>query len=432
MRDEEGTSFAAAEAIGCFDRLCTFAHPTWRHLSCLILSICFSAIAGCGGGIPGIQESLLDGLPVLTVTEDLRIGSVEDPDYGFSRIRGVEVDRDGRLFVGESLVGEIRVFDSDGTLLRRIGRKGEGPGEFQQLFQWGVVGDTVWVTDFFLRRITLFERAGTLLSTGIWEGVTVPHGTSGSASSVGPYSMRVDGLFRGEITEVAQRMGGAPSEDSLRVPEVLFDASGVVVDTVGWDVFPPPAESRATRVSVGSRNYPVPRPPTGTVPRLGFPAGEWIVDRHPAQADSLSNLKITRLGLMGDTIVSREYRYQPRRYPDVILDSIAMRYVSARPSARGTDPDRVRQAIRDAMDFPDFQPPVLEGVAGSDGTLWLRREDLGGRLSRWLVIGPDGTPRGHVEIPRHSTVSWVGEGVFVVVEKDEFDVPWVVRFRIGD
>ena len=57
-----------------------------------------AALVGCAedqreSATEGID---VDALPILTLQEELRIGSLEDPDYGFSRIRGVDVDRDGQ------------------------------------------------------------------------------------------------------------------------------------------------------------------------------------------------------------------------------------------------------------------------------------------------------------------------------------------------
>jgi hypothetical protein len=155
-----------------------------------------------------------------------------------------------------------------------------------------------------------------------------------------------------------------------------------------------------------------------------------VVDGRAADADTTSSFTVWRLGLSEDTLFTREYRYHPARYPEAILDSMALRSAPGLSSAEETTVDAVRRAIRGAMDFPDFQPPVLEGVAGDDGTLWLRREDIGGPFYRWLVIAPDGTPRGHVNVPRNSRVAWVSERGFVAVERDEFDVPWIVRFRL--
>ena len=394
----------------------------------MILTAGLSTGAGCDGP-PGTRTPVIDELPVLTASEALRLGSVEDPDLGFSRVTGVEIDRDGNILVGESLAGEIRVFDPNGNLLNRIGRRGEGPGEFNMLLQWGVVGDTVWVVDFQLQRTTLFDRDGSLLSTGNWAGVLVLYGTSGSAGLVGPVLMRADGLFTSEIMSLSLRIGGTPP-DSVRVPKLLFDATGAVVDTVGWDVRPPDGQSGSARVQVGSRRYSVPRPPSGNVPRLWFAAGQWVVDGTVAGADTTSSFRVWRLGLTEDTLLTREYRYLPTRYPETVLDSIALRSAPGVSSAEAATANAVLRAIRNAMDFPDFQPPVLEGVAGDDGTLWVRRGDTGGPSYQWLVIAPDGTPRGHVNIPRRARVSWVSERGFIVVERDEFDVPWVVRFHL--
>ena len=44
--------------------------------------------------------------------------------------------------------GEVRIYDETGGHLRLMGRKGEGPGEFDDLFQlWVTAGDTLWVAD---------------------------------------------------------------------------------------------------------------------------------------------------------------------------------------------------------------------------------------------------------------------------------------------
>jgi hypothetical protein len=69
---------------------------------------------------------------------------------------------------------QIRVYDEAGTLLRRIGGAGEGPGEFGGSPSFGVVGDTVWAYDGRLERITLFDRRGNLLSTGRVVSLRIP------------------------------------------------------------------------------------------------------------------------------------------------------------------------------------------------------------------------------------------------------------------
>ncbi len=398
-----------------------------------VIAAGLAGLTGCDGSFPGGDEDV-GAVPLLTVTEELRIGNVEDPDLGFSRIRDVDVDRDGNIYVAESLDREIRVYGPDGDFLHRFGGNGQGPGEFVNLMWFGVVGDTVWTLDPSQKRTTLFDRTGTLLSTGTWESVPVTHPTPGTSAFVVPLDMHTDGLFRGEMSITALSIGSDPdapgSQDSLRIPEVLFDASGAVVDTIGWDVRPPPGRSRTQRIQMGSRQYTVPRPPGDGLLEVTQADGRWMVKRTVASSDEVATFSIVRLGLTGDTLFGREYRYPPKRYPDEVLDSLASWRATSRSSGPEVDVDALQLQLRNAMDFPDFQPPILAGVGGGDGTLWLRREDTGGDSYRWLVIGPDGSPRGHIDLPRRSVVKWVGVGGFVVVEPDEFDVPWVVRFRI--
>jgi hypothetical protein len=393
-------------------------------------TVCLLVLVGCEPAPPP-EDALLGSLPTLEPTENLRIGSVDDPEAGFSAVTGVEVDRDGNLYVLEAQEKEVRVFDREGIRIRTLGREGEGPGEFRYVSRFGLVGDTVWVLDYGLQRTTLFHREGPLLSTGSWAGVSVAFGSGGSTGNVGPFQMRRDGLFTSRIVGIAVAMGAGPSQDSLRIPEVLFHPSGAVVDTVGWEVQPPAPSSSGQRVEVGGTGYSVPRPPSDGPLRAEFPDGLWLVKRPVARADTVSRLSLTRLDLQGDTALSRLYRYAPRRYSDEVLDSLAMPINVRRRAARsGADPEAVMNRIRAAMEVPEFQPPVLETVAGPGGTLWLRREDGGGLAHRWLIVGPDGTPRGHVEVLRRSRVRWVGEEEFVTVERDEYDVPWVVRFRL--
>ena len=69
---------------------------------------------------------------ILRLEEELSIGEAEGRDeYVFSRVRDVEVDETGRIYALDSKEANVKVFDWDGNYIRTIGRKGQGPGEFQ-------------------------------------------------------------------------------------------------------------------------------------------------------------------------------------------------------------------------------------------------------------------------------------------------------------
>ena len=98
------------------------------------------------------------------LAEAARIGSVEaDADAAFGFIADVAVDGAGRVYVADPTAAQILVFDAAGGLLRRIGRRGEGPGEFQAPIEMAVgSGDTLRVFDNALWRVASFDSAGTV------------------------------------------------------------------------------------------------------------------------------------------------------------------------------------------------------------------------------------------------------------------------------
>lgn len=73
-----------------------------------------------------------DGTTSLQPRELWRIGGeTDDEDEIFGIISRARVDADGNLYLLDSQLSEIKVFDPDGNFLRSIGREGEGPGEFR-------------------------------------------------------------------------------------------------------------------------------------------------------------------------------------------------------------------------------------------------------------------------------------------------------------
>lgn len=62
--------------------------------------------------------------------EDLSIANEEDENYVFYRLRDIQVDTNGNIYVLDSGNHRLQVFNKNGNYLRTIGKKGQGPGEF--------------------------------------------------------------------------------------------------------------------------------------------------------------------------------------------------------------------------------------------------------------------------------------------------------------
>ncbi len=104
---------------------------------------------------------------VLAPEPKVTIGQVEgEAEYLFSRIGPAALLPDGRIAVADQQDAAIRLFLPDGTFVREIGRRGEGPGEFSHLRTITVVPpDTIVTHDSRLFRLTRFLTSGSLVST---------------------------------------------------------------------------------------------------------------------------------------------------------------------------------------------------------------------------------------------------------------------------
>lgn len=82
----------------------------------------------------------------------------------FAKPTGVAVDKEGNLYVADTLNDRIEVFDADGAFIRTWGKNGDGPGYFAR--PKGVAIDSdghIWVADGMQDKVQLFTNEGQLL-----------------------------------------------------------------------------------------------------------------------------------------------------------------------------------------------------------------------------------------------------------------------------
>ena len=81
----------------------------------------------------------------------------------FAAPTNVAVDKDGNLYVADTLNDRVEVFDAEGAFIRAFGKNGDGPGEFTR--PKGIAIDCdghVWVADANLNRLQVFTPEGDL------------------------------------------------------------------------------------------------------------------------------------------------------------------------------------------------------------------------------------------------------------------------------
>ena len=101
---------------------------------------------------------------ILHLEEELCIGEAEgDEKSMFSQISSIAVDEEERIFIADWKESHIKVFEKDGCYLMTTGRKGQGPGEFENINAMQLTyKKELMVFDGNSRRLTFFFPGGEL------------------------------------------------------------------------------------------------------------------------------------------------------------------------------------------------------------------------------------------------------------------------------
>jgi len=83
----------------------------------------------------------------------------------FGAPSNVAVDKDGNVYVTDTMNDRVEIFDADGNFISTFGRNGDGPGDFAR--PKGIAVDCdghIWVADEMQDRVQVFNREGQLLA----------------------------------------------------------------------------------------------------------------------------------------------------------------------------------------------------------------------------------------------------------------------------
>lgn len=140
------------------------------HRSKLLASytIFLILVSGCSEEKPKVPEHIsklnnlnvysADAEPLYDITFEQQITYRDTDEVMFSpRIGKVEVDIRDRVYILDYGQNKIPVFDSDGSYLQSVGRKGRGPGEFLSLREIQVGDRNLHVLDTEQTKVSVFD-----------------------------------------------------------------------------------------------------------------------------------------------------------------------------------------------------------------------------------------------------------------------------------
>jgi hypothetical protein len=363
----------------------------------------------------------------VTVQEEVRIGELDGADeYTLGNVVSITVDEAGSIHVLDGQALTVRKYDAHGRHVQSIGRSGEGPGELRQPHSLEFLPDgRLAVRDFRNARINLYDSAGDPVGT-----VPIPAGFFTSTP------MQVDSAGRIYTSVITDR----PEGQMFRAGYVSLAVDGTVHDTIRNPredfQFAPPLIARNTTAGGTSMS-------ATSVPFA--PGVSWTIDRGGNVVWGI-----------GDEYVIHTVR-DGRPLRIVRMDATPVPVSAAEKSAAQ---ERVLRNMRQTQPnwswsgpgIPDTKPFFGSITVAHDGRLWVQLSQPAVRepadttvarppgapapLDRWIeplvydVFESDGRYLARVALPANFRAMFMRGDHIWGVQRDEYDVNYVVRLRI--
>lgn len=333
---------------------------------------------------------------------------------GFTSIFAVHELDDGRVLMTDNLDNVIRVVDLRAGAVREVGRRGQGPLEYQSATTiLRGTGDTLFVTDNVRRRFVKLV-----------DGAIV-------ATAQQPDALRLLANFSAPITDALGRQ-----YFDLRTIDMsadgFYERDGVVMR---WT----PGITSLDTVAVLRVTSHAPRANTGYNP---FPYRDgWglaadgaiaLIGTEPYRVEWITGRQRTS----GSPISYDRVRIDARER-DAERDAFgsrgrgAMRFRGS-PQARGSRDPQIRRQIPDDV-FPPYKPPFTESrvLVSPAGEVWIpRAAPWDAERTIVDVVGRDATLRRHVSIPANTRIIGFGPAAVYVAVTDENDLQWLERIAL--
>jgi hypothetical protein len=338
---------------------------------------------------------------------DVVIGAQDSPSDFLYRVQGVKGRSDGGFLVIDGGSRELRFFDPHGSFIRKVGGKGEGPGEFLDPVLVPSPGtDSLLLFDKGLPRFQVFSSDGrnprTINHTHGW-----PNGRRPPVGAVGLHSV----LFQ--------------SREFLGGEIAAFEGEGLrqIVSSFFWY-----SPSSGERVAVDSTVVDWTYQDRSRV--WSVPFRSW-----PAAAVTESGTFITN----GRTPNIFEYDVDGRLHRIFRIDGFERPVTRALIKAktelevaeRPSLPRAAWERAYAAMPLTEFLPAFSS--LRIDATGWLWAEVYGWdptRPKEWVVIDRNGRARGTVYTPHGLQIEWIGRDFLLGIWTDELGVEYVHRYSL--
>jgi len=388
----------------------------------LLLVTVLVVVAAGGVAAQGADPFDTERLPELTLSDIVRVGDGSDQmDYLFDRIQDVAVLSPDVFAVVDGGSNEVRAYDSNGTLVWKVGGEGDGPGEFRSASRLTPLPNgrfLVW--DGGTGRATTFGADRSVLATATADFGPMATFTARFVSAL------TDGSWIQRIEVSPLELRDEPEgtrRDSVRFVHVSADG----------------ATQRNLATILGPERY-LAKHSSITWERLRLVLGSELVVA--VRSDTLfvattDSMTISRfepsIGVLSPLRIQRPVREAVRSAQEAersrLLAAAEPPTESSGQSLPGMNAmmsGRVK-ALRE-MPAKASYPAFSDLLIGGDGKVWIKEyrtaDDEDSEL--WYRMGPDLRPDGWTLLPEEEELAAVGHGLFISVATDEYGVQTIV------
>lgn len=293
---------------------------------------------------------------------------------------GLAVLDDGRIVVNDGPGGGILLFNTDGSFDRKVGRHGDGPGEYGEMFELGAVRHYVAIHECNKARVTIFNVATD--SSHQWRSVDC---MSGSDLRISPEGA----LWLGDRVRDSSTATSSPVL-------VQWGNRGEPLDTFRLPPWREPAI-----LTAGNAAIPIPYSPhshdAGTPPLI------WS-----GQGDAL---EFSLVNGTGDTVRVATIPGSAAPLPDSLRQAVVDRFARSQRFA----------GIAKLEDIPTVHPLFSDMSVDDQGRLWVHRPAVDGTVGHFDVLDHNGIWLGTVRAPGGSAraMHWANDRYYRVVENEE-------------
>jgi hypothetical protein len=347
----------------------------------------------------------------------LSVGTFQgDSLYALFQVQGAGRLEEGGIVLANAGSGEIRFYSAEGEFVTAMGRKGEGPGEFQSPVLVGVLtGDTLVVVDSQLRRLSLIHPGeGTVESVRISDdlgGGGFPQGMFADGSIVmgGGFYWSSDGGVQ-LSSGFSRRPTGYRSAD--RQGELVSDFG----EFPGSEFYMQVQSQSGGAISMRARLIPFGKYAMQAVGPdfLYYGSGDsWEVKAFDPGG-----------------VLRRIYRMavDPRPIQAADVESVIQEEI-----AETGDPARAPEirAGFEEMPLPETMPAFAGLDVDAQGFLWVERyRGPGDEGPEYEILDPEGQWVGRISLPQEVEILEIGTDYLLVLQRDELEVEYVKLYQL--